>query len=58
MEKQKIESNDSKGFFDTLEMKEIMDFLEAENSKKLDAEKLDKIAKAWSKVDRKKLYKN
>lgn len=58
MEKQKIESNEAKGFFDTIEMKEIMDFLATENSKSLDADKIDKVAEAWSKVDRKKLYKN
>lgn len=53
-------SSESKisGFFDTLEMKEIIDFIEKENQKSLASEKIDQIADAWSKVERKKLYNN
>lgn len=52
------EIKDVDGFFDTIEMTEILEFIDSENTKTIDEEKLDQIALAWSQVDRKKLYKN
>lgn len=53
-----IEDTEVNGFFDTIEMKEIIDFIDSENTKTISDEKIDQIADAWSKVERKKLYKN
>lgn len=52
------EKQDVNGFFDTIEMKEILEFIDSENTKSIDEKKIDQIAEAWSKVERKKLFKN
>lgn len=53
-----VKNTEENGFFDTIEMKEIMEFLESENAKGFNAQNIDKVAEAWSKVERKKLYNN
>jgi len=52
------EKQDVNGFFDTIEMSEILEFIDSENTKVINEDKIDQIAEAWSQVDRKKLYKN
>tara|TARA_Y100000385_G_scaffold281349_1_gene334009 strand:- start:601 stop:720 length:120 start_codon:yes stop_codon:yes gene_type:complete len=39
-------------------MSEILEFIDSENTKVINEDKIDQIAEAWSQVDRKKLYKN
>jgi hypothetical protein len=53
-----LKSDSSTGFYDTLEMQQILDFIEKENKKALSSDKIDQVAQAWSKVDREKLFKN
>lgn len=53
-----LKSDSSTGFYDTLEMQQILDFIEKENQKALSSDKIDQVAQAWSKVDREKLFKN
>jgi hypothetical protein len=44
-------------YFNTVEMELILASLE-HDKEQIDQEKMDRVIQAWSKVERKKLYKN
>jgi hypothetical protein len=58
MDQKETQNKNQDGYFTAQELTEILNFIEREEDNEKAEVDIDKVAKAWSKVTRKQLYKN